>query len=229
MWNLKRTAAASTGQALALAATTVFAMSTDVMAQELPSPPTVAAAGACPVALAPGQPCPVALQPAPTAPAQPAVGTPRPAMPPRSVAPGQSYDGEQPQLGYPIDRRGYLGEPTPVVTRYKLTPRWGMIIGGAVTFGALYTVSATTMTVLTGELKMAIPIAGPFLLVDRYTTSSDVVPRFWMVTLGLAEAAGLGLTIAGAVMRTKVPVFERMILLPMAAPGTAGLTASGRF
>lgn len=174
--------------------------------QPLPAPPPVY-----------GQPLPVAPQPLPG---------------PGTEPPGESSDA---QIRYAVPVPPWAvgnlpSEVVQVVKSYQTKPRYSLIIGGGVAFGGLYMLTALPLTLATNDMKMAIPIAGPWVMAAGLANhSTDVAAKFWLAVDGIGQAAMLGLFIAGLATKQRTPVYERMMLLPSLSAGGAGMTAVGRF
>jgi hypothetical protein len=152
------------------------------------------------------------------------------------TAPAVDSDASQPAMqpspyfAPPAANCGMVCGPTvEVVKSYRTTPRYGMLISGLSVFGALYLLTALPGTLITGDLKLAAPVVGPWLVAGGMNGNTDGVGMFWLAFDGLAQAAMLSLFIAGAVGKQSEPVYERMVLLPSLNAGGAGLTAVGRF
>lgn len=76
--------------------------------------------------------------------------------------------------------------------------RTGLVIGGAVTFGVMYSFAALS-AVTSGEKVMAIPLLGPFLELGRLNLSGPADNSFAPVVVTLLVIDGLG-QVAGAAM-----------------------------
>ncbi|MFT3771190.1 MAG: hypothetical protein QM820_37725 [Minicystis sp.] len=96
------------------------------------------------------------------------------------------------------------GEPIPPGYHPVSRIRKGLVIGGAVTFGVTYLLTALTGAAIsdigkatTGGGRSAklllIPIAGPFAVLSTQSTFGD----FFCVLDGVVQAAGVGMFIAG--------------------------------
>jgi hypothetical protein len=119
-----------------------------------------------------------------------------------------------------------------------LRTRKGMIIGGAVTLGAVYGVCAMTAAIGedtsnggTNEVgAMWIPVAGPFI---QAAQTDSATAKVFLVGLGGAQLAGA--LMLGYGMTTPRRVFVRndlvgsMTVTPMAGAGATGMMLSGRF
>jgi len=97
------------------------------------------------------------------------------------------------------------GEPIPPGYHPVTRVRKGLIIGGAVTFGVVYLLTALTgavvndVSVATGGTGrsaklLLIPVAGPFTLLG---TTVSAAGQFLLVLDGVAQAGGLAMLVAG--------------------------------
>lgn len=121
-------------------------------------------------------------------------------------------------------------EPVEIISRYEAKPRYALMISGGAVFGALWLLTALPMSTIGRDAKLAIPIVGPFIMATKLDGGgTDNVLKFWLSIDGLAQAAMLTMFIAGGMSKHRVPVYERMIVLPSASPNGASLTAIGRF
>ncbi|HEY6180301.1 MAG TPA: hypothetical protein VIX73_37925 [Kofleriaceae bacterium] len=198
--------------------------------------------------------------------AQPAPPPPPPGYPPsQSYPPSQGYPPPPPTYapptyapptygppGYappPYSTPSYAPEeitdfddsaPTPPgYTRVERT-RKGLIIGGAVTLGATFAVTAFAAAIAadvnqvdgsnTDVSSMLIPVVGPFLQI-QHTDSS--VGRFWLTALGAGQAAGAIMLVYGLTSPKIVLVRnDQLSLGPMidrGGRGVSGLTLTGSF
>lgn len=102
------------------------------------------------------------------------------------------------------------GQPVPPGYHPETRVRKGMIIGGAVTFGALYLISALTAATVhdtcdavgssscsNSLTPLYIPAVGPFVAIG--TSHADALGSFALVVDGVAQTGGLALAIAGFV------------------------------
>lgn len=115
--------------------------------------------------------------------------------------------------------------------------RKGPIIGGAVTLGATYLVTALAATFAsavhdvegsnTDVGPMFVPVVGPFL--ETQQTDSSVA-RFWLLVLGAGQTTGAVLLVYGLTSpRTILVRNDQLSLAPMLGRGVSGLTLTGRF
>lgn len=124
---------------------------------------------------------------------------PQPAAPPPGMAPYAPPVGfELPSWANP--RRLEYEEGDPIPPRYELKTRAdrGLLIGGVVTFGTPYLVSAVSATFLLmngdpeneGFGPMLIPVAGPFISIGTapYVEGPGI---FWLAADGFTQALGV--------------------------------------
>lgn len=117
--------------------------------------------------------------------------------------------------------------------------RKGLLIGGGVTLGVSYGISAMTAAIGSdfagsdGRNEVAalwIPVAGPFI---QIADTDSATARVFLVGLGAAQVAGAVMLYYG--LTTKKTVFVRNDLVgslgvsPMAGEGNTGMVLSGRF
>ncbi len=119
--------------------------------------------------------------------------------------------------------------------------RKGLVIGGAVTFGVVYLLSALAGAVTSdvGDVTcgngcssgtrsaklLLIPVGGPFALVGA---SSSATGNFFLVLDGVAQVGGLAMLIAGLAAQESVLVHDvakNVKIMP--APMTFGATGAG--
>lgn len=117
--------------------------------------------------------------------------------------------------------------------------RKGLLIGGGVTLGVSYGISAMTAAIgddfagSDGKNEVAalwIPVAGPFI---QIANSDSSTAKVFLFGLGAAQVAGAVMLYYG--LTTKKTVFVRNDLVgslgisPMAGDGATGMVLSGRF
>jgi hypothetical protein len=118
-----------------------------------------------------------------------------------------------------------------------LRTRKGLIIGGAVTFGVTYGISAMVAAIGedtrgSGENEvgsMWIPVAGPFLQLGKTESATASV---FLVGLGGAQLAGAIMLYYGLTSQKRVFVRNDLVGLtisPMAGIGNTGMMLSGQF
>jgi hypothetical protein len=168
----------------------------------------------------------------------------QPAQPPVYIAPlsqetQTTYVPQSVALSGPEEITAFDDtRPPPLGYTAVLRKRKGLVIGGAVTLGAVYGVCALTAAVGedvknggTNEVAaMWIPVAGPFLQILQTDSASGKV---FLLGLGGAQVAGAIMLYYG--LTTQKRVFVRndlvgsMTVTPMAGNGAAGMALSGRF
>lgn len=120
--------------------------------------------------------------------------------------PPPGYGAEYPPLG-PKRMAFEEGQPVPPGYRVETRARRGLIVGGAVTFGVLYLLSAFTASVAVdaGDSDdfgpLFIPVAGPFVTIG--TAEAEGVGTFALVLDGVGQAGGVAMFIAGMVTEEK--------------------------
>ena len=200
------------------------------------------------------QPSPPQPAPPQPAPPQPAPPQPAPAQPPPGYGapPGQSPApayaqpgyGAPPAYGYPVMGPEYLpvreGEAPPPGYHHDTKIRKGLVIGGAVSFGTLYLISALsaalTLDVCShcdGAAGLFVPGVGPFITagIERVDSASVNV---LLILDGLGQSAGIAMLVAGLAATEEVWVRNdfgsiEWTLAPDAASDRAGLQLLGRF
>ncbi len=105
----------------------------------------------------------------------------------------------------------------------------GLAIAGASVFGGTYLLNAAIGGYAANQWEFAVPVVGPWIWAGRNLNQNETGDRIATLGLtldGLAQAAGLGMMIAGLVTKHKVrqPVPQVMV-----APSGAGLAAFGTF
>ncbi len=119
-----------------------------------------------------------------------------PATPPAPAAP--RLDGPNMITGW------HEGEPVPPGYHAATRTRTGAIVGGAVTLGVLYLLSALIASVWTDAIKdthesnpvvgLFVPVLGPFITI---TQSSSATADLFLLVNGAAQTAGAALLIWG--------------------------------
>jgi hypothetical protein len=115
--------------------------------------------------------------------------------------------------------------------------RKGLIISGAVTFGATYSVAVLAAAAgqdsgyegENQEAAMWIPVAGPFIQMAKTSTATGKVFLFGM---GAAETAGAIMLFYGLSSPQHVLVRNDLLgmsVTPMVSPGATGMMVSGKF
>ncbi|MBK8217663.1 MAG: hypothetical protein IPK71_28385 [Myxococcales bacterium] len=110
--------------------------------------------------------------------------------------------------------------------------RSGLVIGGAVTFGSLYLLTALTAAALDDTNRernagaLYVPVAGPFLhLKDASSDTAKLV----LVVDGLAQAAGAAMLVVGLTAPRTFAVRNdaaKIAITPVLGPGRAGLVGT---
>ena len=128
--------------------------------------------------------------------------------------------------------------PAPAGYTPVLRKRKGLIIGGAVTFGVTYVISAFAASIASdtshgGNNELAalwIPVAGPFV---QLADTDSATGKFFLVGLGGAQLAGAIMLISGLTNEHRVFVRNDLVgslsVGPMTAKGAQGLSLAGRF
>ena len=123
---------------------------------------------------------------------------------------------------------------TPVERAHK-----HLIVGGAVTFGVSYGLSAFVAAVGDDSARnggknevaaMWIPVAGPWIQAGQTDSSTG---KFFLVGMGSAQVAGAIMPYYGLTTTQRVLVRNDLVgsltVSPMAARGASGMVLSGRF
>jgi len=129
--------------------------------------------------------------------------------------------------------------PIPVGYTPVQRPRRHLIVGGAVTFGVSYGLSAFVAAIGedssrgSGNNEVAalwIPVAGPFL---QLAQTESATGKFFLVGLGGAQVAGALMLYYGMTTTQRVLVRNDLVgslmITPMAGNGASGMALSGRF
>jgi hypothetical protein len=101
------------------------------------------------------------------------------------------------------------GQPIPAGYHLDSKIRKGLFIGGTVTFGACYLLSALSASVADSGnndefAPLFVPVAGPFITIG--TANAEGAGTFWLVVDGVAQAGGLVMAIAGLVAQEELLV-----------------------
>ena len=204
---LFRSALAALPLALTMSASTASAQTPPAAPEALPSTPA-----APPVAV---QAPPTAVQAPPAGYAPPPAGY---APPPADYAPPPGYSAP-PVQGYaarapegPATLPYKDGYPIPDGYHPEMQYRKGLIIGGAVTFGAMYLIPAAA-TVTSNDKSLLVPIAGPFIAIGHLDFNSRgdgggfaQLAAVVLVIDGLAQTAGAAMLLAGLTTKKEVLV-----------------------
>ena len=200
-----------------------------------------------PYQLQPGQPYPQQFDPA--QPAQPYPGQPYPQQPaqPPPYYPAQPESGTQPRYT----------QFTRTPLRYESRPRRNLIIGGGLTLGLAYTVTAVLAASyadslysydeythrnsisstggsfgLTSNLwPLYIPVLGPWIEMAYLYGNGSGLGSTLLAIDGLVQAGGLAILIIGAVSRTRVAVYAKnsLTVSPLTLSSGSGILVGGRF
>lgn len=141
-------------------------------------------------------------------------------------------------LGAGPEEMDYVeGTPIPYgYTRVEKT-RKGLVIGGAITLGIVYSASAAFAAVgedlraanetRTNTSAMWIPVAGPFLQMKETSSSTG---RLALFHIGLAQTAGALMLVYGLTSpRTLLVRNDQLSVVPMLSRDATGAMVSGRF
>jgi hypothetical protein len=137
-----------------------------------------------------------------------------------------------------LDRAGKRDDnPAPVRPHYVERPRWGMIGAGIGLLGGGYLASFLIGTEMGAfdhpdavNAPLLVPLVGPFI--SGLASWSPYYSPVAIVVMGGIQATGLGLIIAGATHKKRVPVTgmsERLSITPYASAKGVGVSAIGRF
>jgi hypothetical protein len=132
-----------------------------------------------------------------------------------------------------------FSRPVPVGYTPIQRTRKHLIVGGAVTFGVVYGLSAFVASVgeddargeRTNEVAaLWIPVAGPFLQMGQTDSATG---RFFFASVGAAQLAGALMLYYGLTTKDRVLVRNDLVgsltVAPLAGNGASGLALSGRF
>lgn len=132
------------------------------------------------------------------------------------------------------------GDPIPDGYERDTRVRTGLVVGGAVTLGVLWGLSAVFGGILTdvGSLgsdayvPLFIPAVGPFIAVE--TMDADAAGGALLIIDGVAQTAGLAMFIAGLaapedILRRTVAKDVSLELTPLVVPNHYGVGLSGSF
>ncbi|MGC4117929.1 MAG: hypothetical protein QM765_25955 [Myxococcales bacterium] len=129
------------------------------------------------------------------------------------------------------------GDPIPYGYHAEKRPRVGLLVAGSLTFAVPYALSAF-MAVSSNKAELAVPVVGPFIAaVDTLNTPCSSWLCFRELNagvtaaMGVVQAAGAAMLIAGAVGRYTLVVDEpgSVSVSPMVVPSGAGVGVSGQF
>lgn len=205
------------------------------------TPPPGATVAATPDPLPPAPTAPALPPPpppphqAPSGPQQPvAQGTPPVAYPnaqspyPPIYPKGPTYDEV-----YPEELPYEEGATVPMGYRKVETRRTGLLVAGITTFTTFYAITVFGALV-SGEGKYAIPVIGPFLGIERASgnilnSSVTSIANMIFVIDGLAQAAGVGMLIAGIPTKTTLVRNDMATFKPEFSVGPGSVSMRMRF
>jgi len=130
------------------------------------------------------------------------------------------------------------GRPVPAGYTPVYRARRHLIVGGAITFGVSYGLSAFVAAIGedtrdggTNEVgSLWIPVAGPWLQLARTDSATG---KFFLAGLGAAQVAGAVMLYYGMTTKNLVLVRNDLVgsltVAPMAGNGVSGMLLSGRF
>jgi len=114
------------------------------------------------------------------------------------------------------------------------SPTWALLIPGMAAFLAPYVIGVMAAIVVLGSGPSSeaewlfAPVIGPLVLAGQDGRDEDSIALF--ASMGVAEAIGLGLMIAGlAINRYGGDDDEDVSVVPLLGPGLAGASVAGRF
>ena len=237
--SLRRRAARLGAAAMLAGAVTCLALGGSALGQQAPPPAQpMPPPGYAPPGYAPPGYAPPGYAPPGYAPPQPTAGYPAP--PPAGYAPPPTY--ATPPVG-PRTIEYAEGRPIPPGYHVEERTRTGLAVGGGVTFGATWLLSAAVGAGLSEAWAhdddisnddtawpLFIPVAGPFIGIG--TMHASYGPGFMLVLDGLAETGGLAMFIAGLAAKKELlvrdDVYDAQVqVVPLAGPGMAGIAIAG--
>ncbi len=220
---------------------------------EGPPPPLPPAPAAPPATSPPARAAPPATAPPPSASTQPTPAPPPPTAPPGARPPGATpypyYPYPYPYPYYPAPPGAYPGPyshaPPPAILddegqaqplgyHRETRARRGPVIGGWITFGVIYGLTATVGLNARDESLLVVPLAGPLIRAaarDCHSASSCEADRTLYVYSFLGQATGAALLAYGYGYPNKVFVRDAgtFRVLPVVSPQASGLAAVGAF
>lgn len=133
--------------------------------------------------------------------------------------------GYYPQPGYYQAPPAYLPPQRPF--HYEMRPRWGLFGAGVGVFGGSWLLTTIVGVSLNADLA-AIPLIGPLFYWQGSSTPGAGLANTGLLFVTLVQAAGLAMTIAGAVTKKPKKVYDAS-LVPLMTPGGGGLALAGHF
>lgn len=131
-----------------------------------------------------------------------------------------------------------FSRPVPLGYTPVARPRKHLIVGGAVTFGVVYGLSAFVASIgqdaaENGDNKVGalwVPVAGPFLEMGQVESATG---KFFFASVGAAQLAGALMLYYGLTTKEHVLVRNDLVgsltVTPMAGNGASGMALAGRF
>lgn len=179
-------------------------------------------------------------------PGYPPPGYPPPYQPPPYQAPYGPPSAAPPGYAQPYSAPIYMPEeisdydedrPIPAGYTRVERKRKGLIIGGSVTLGATFLVTAFFGLIAgavneaegsnTDVAPMFVPVIGPFL---EFGETRNSAARFGLTVLGLGQVAGATMLIIGLTNpRTVLVRNDQLTLAPLLGDHASGLALRGRF
>jgi hypothetical protein len=157
--------------------------------------------------------------------------------PVQSPSLGQKTEAERLPLSpeAPLTMNYREGQPIPSGYHLEQRKRKGIFIAGATTLGLAHLASILPATVLViagvgGGAALFFPVAGPFVTLASINGLNTLSTTLFVAD-GLIQTAGLGMMIAGLIMKKPILVKDRVALdlLPLATPRTTGMALSLSF
>jgi hypothetical protein len=141
----------------------------------------------------------------------------------------------RPELLGPREMDYEDGDPVPAGYHVDTRIRRGLVIGGAVTFGSTYLLTALTATAASEVdndfTPLFVPVVGPFITIGSANASG--AGAFWLAFDGVVQSAGVTMLVIGLAAPRTVLVRDdvgrpSLSLAPVAlGRGTMGLGVVG--
>jgi hypothetical protein len=132
-----------------------------------------------------------------------------------------------------------FSRPVPLGYTPVERPRKHLLVGGGVTFGVVYGLSAFVAAIgedaargeRTNEVaSLWIPVAGPFLQMGKTDSATG---RLFFASVGVTQLAGAAMLYYGLTTRQRVLVRNDLVgsltVAPLAGNGASGMALTGRF
>jgi hypothetical protein len=158
---------------------------------------------------------------------------PLPAPPVASPAPPQA---DAPRVLGPRTLEWEPGEPVPQGYRPVTQIRTGLVVAGAVTFGAVWLLNVLTASIAIDTsqgqaIPLFVPVIGPFIAMGTFR-SLQAVDVFFLSLDGLVQAGGIAMLVAGIAVPKHQLVRNRYAELLVPKPvsfgnGSVGLAWGG--